>query len=628
MRNRYIFLGDAAAFAFCAYGAFALRFDLLGPRNRPEFVPFLIACLVAKPVVFTVFGMYRRFWRYASVPDMIALAFAVTASSIVVAALIGAGTLTRDIFEFSRSVLVNDWLLTLLMTSGSRLSLRMIAETRSGLRAPNPDRRFKQVLVVGAGEAGAMVVREMHRNRQLRMKPVAFLDDDPMKIGKRIHGVPVVGATTDAEQVIATRGVNEVIIAMPTAPGVVLRRVTSTINKTNITSRTVPGVYELLGGQITVSRLRNIEISDLLRRAQLTADVSGHQYLTGSTVIVTGGGGSIGVELCRQVAHARPARLVVLGHGENSVFDAVNQLNATYPDLQVRPVIADIRDRPRMRQIFKDLHPDVVFHAAAHKHVPLMEENAPEAISNNVLGTRHVVESAIDAGAQRLVLVSTDKAVSPSSLMGASKRIAEMIVREAAQRTGRAFVAVRFGNVLGSRGSVVPIFNEQIQRGGPLRITHPDMKRFFMTIPEAVHLVMQAGGLGRGGELFVLRMGEPVRIVDLARDLIVLSGLEPDDVPIMFTGIRPGEKLQEDLWEVNAAVESTAHPDILRVNERRAAADGPVITESVLSRLADFAELNDRAGIEQVLSECLPTFVPSWMRRELATEGAPRNAAI
>lgn len=624
MRNRYILLGDLVAFALAAYGAFALRFDLLAPRSREEFLPYLVAAVLVKPVAFYFAGMYRRFWRYASIQDMLALVLVVSASSIVLSALVAVGTLTRTLFEFSRAVLVNDWLLTLIATGGLRLSVRIIAESGP----PFGERRrgaARRVMVVGAGNAGAMVVREMNRNPQLRMKAVAYLDDDPVKLGKRILDVPVLGTTADAERVVGSMRIDEAIIAMPTAPGVVLRTVTETCHKLNLPSRILPGVYELLDGHISVSRLRNVDIADLLRRTQVVGDVSTHAYLRGTTVLITGGGGSIGRELCRQVAHAQPALLVVLGHGENSVFEAVDELNVSYPDVRTRAVIADVRNGVRLEQIFSELRPDVVFHAAAHKHVPLMEDNAPEAISNNVVGTRHVVQSAIRAGTQRLVLVSTDKAVSPSSLMGASKRVAEMIVRDAARRTGRAYVTVRFGNVLGSRGSVVPLFKQQIQRGGPIQVTDPEMKRFFMTIPEAVHLVMQAGGLGTGGELFVLRMGEPVRIVDLARDLIRLSGLEADDVPIVFTGRRPGEKLQEELWENGARVEPTPHPDILRVDEQPDFNDA-VLLDLIVSRLDALAATGDRIGIEQVLNECIPTFVPSWMREALVVTSPPPAA--
>jgi FlaA1/EpsC-like NDP-sugar epimerase len=372
-----------------------------------------------------------------------------------------------------------------------------------------------------------------------------------------------------------------------------------------IASRAVPGIFELLDGNISVSRLRSVEVGDLLRRAPVLSQTNSAGYLAGQTVLITGAGGSIGSELCHQVALARPARLVLLGHGENSIFAVHQDLRERFPTLSVEPVIADVRDAARLRQVFERQRPNAVFHTAAHKHVPLMEENPEDAVTNNVFGTQNVVQTAVDAGVQRLVMISTDKAVQPSSVMGATKRIAETLVTSAAKRYGRTFVVVRFGNVLGSRGSVVPVFKRQIQLGRPIEITHPLMKRFFMTIPEAVHLVLQAGGLGRGGELFVLNMGQPVPIVDLATDLVRLSGCKPEDVQIVFTGLRPGEKLEESLWEPNALVESTENPDVLRVTEA-AGLSGPV--DEIVRFLQSAVDTRDRTSVLFALSTSVSTF--------------------
>jgi FlaA1/EpsC-like NDP-sugar epimerase len=328
----------------------------------------------------------------------------------------------------------------------------------------------------------------------------------------------------------------------------------------------MPGIYELLGGKVSVSRLREVDITDLLRRepARINNELVGAS-LGGRVVLVTGAGGSIGRELCRQIARWGPAELLLLGHGENSIFEALLEMNESFPLLPIHAIIADVRDRPRLQQVFRDYQPQVVFHAAAHKHVPLMESNIVEALTNNIQGTRNVVDLCAASHVERMVMVSTDKAIRPANVMGATKRMAEMIVLDAAGRTGRSFSVVRFGNVLGSRGSVVPLFKRQIARGGPVTITHPDMKRYFMTIPEAVHLVLQASAMGKGGEVFVLNMGEQVRIIDLAEDLIRLSGLQPGrDIEIVFTGIRPGEKLSEDLWDKGATFEPTNHPDIFQ----------------------------------------------------------------
>jgi FlaA1/EpsC-like NDP-sugar epimerase len=425
----------------------------------------------------------------------------------------------------------------------------------------------RNVIVAGAGNTGMVVVREIQRNSRLEKNVIGFLDDDPEKLGKQIYGVPVLGRLGDLAAIIAKQKCDEIVIAMPSAPGPVVREVAERCRQLGLRSLTIPGVYEMLNGQVNVSALREVDIADLLRRSPAQTRERAHQYIRGRRVLVTGAGGSIGSELCRQIAFFEPQQLILLGHGENSLFDLSQDLADLAPLLDHRVAVADIRDERRMRQIFTQFRPDVVFHAAAHKHVGLMEQNREEALSNNVLGTYRVVSAAIDAGTERFVLVSTDKAVRPVGVMGASKRVAEEIVRQAAHRTGRPFVVVRFGNVLGSRGSVVPIFKRQIQRGGPVTVTDPGMLRFFMTIPEAVHLMIEAGGLGRGGELYVLKMGDPVAIVDLARDLIQLSGYSLDDIPIVFTGARAGEKLTEQLWEEGATLDDTEHPDVVSVSE-------------------------------------------------------------
>ncbi|MEW6568549.1 MAG: nucleoside-diphosphate sugar epimerase/dehydratase, partial [Chloroflexota bacterium] len=364
--------------------------------------------------------------------------------------------------------------------------------------------------------------------------------------------------------------------------------------------------YELIGGKVSVNRLREVDIGDLLRREPARIDEEGvGRTLTGKRVLVTGAGGSIGLELCRQVARWTPKQLALLGHGENSVFEALLELNENFPSLPLIPIIADIRDEDRLRESFNDFRPEVVFHAAAHKHVTLMEVNVEEAVTNNVIGTQRVVEAALRCGSGRLVLISTDKAVEPASVMGATKRLAEMIVRDAALRSGRAFVSVRFGNVLGSRGSIVPLFKRQIVRGGPVTVTHPEMKRYFMTIPEAVYLVLQAASMGKGGEVFVLRMGEQVRILDLVEDLIRLSGLEPGrDVEIVFTGIRPGEKLSESLWEEGLPYQPTSHPDVVRVEE-----EVPLEGEALQTTLHELSRLAGD-GDSQALIGLLNARVP------------------
>jgi FlaA1/EpsC-like NDP-sugar epimerase len=377
------------------------------------------------------------------------------------------------------------------------------------------------------------------------MKPIGFLDDDPIKQNSQIHGVPVLAPLNHIEHILQTRHVDEVIIAIPSAGGDVLRNVTEVCRQSGVAFRTMPGIYELLGGDVSVSRLRDVDIADLLRREPVRMDPEAlGQTLTDRVVMVTGAGGSIGSELCRQIARQNPAKLLMLGHGENSIFSAITSLKESFPYLEIIPLIADIRDERRISVIFDRWQPEIVFHAAAHKHVPLMESNIEEAITNNIMGTTNIVEAALKHNVQRLVMISTDKASRPVSVMGATKRIAEMLVLDAAHQHQCAFTVVRFGNVLGSRGSVVPRFKRQIAEGGPVTVTHPEMKRYFMTIPEAVHLVLQASTMSKGGENYILEMGQPVKILDLAEDLIRLSGLEPGkDIEIVFSGIRPGEKL-------------------------------------------------------------------------------------
>jgi FlaA1/EpsC-like NDP-sugar epimerase len=606
LRNRYVLLTDMLLIIVAVMGSYILRLELLEDFLRFYWqgaLWWMAVALAVKPLVYYFFGLYRRLWIYASISELKLIAAAVTVSSLIS----GAITLTLYSFQvfgpgFSRSALAIDWLLSLVLVGGSRLDLRIAAEAK----VPRADGKRRDVLVVGAGDAGALVVREMQKSRQMNMNPVGFLDDDPAKRGQILLGVPVIGAIKDLSHIVDMTHVDEVIIAIPSAPGKVVRLVSDVCRLKGIPFRTMPGIYELLGGKVSVSRLREVDITDLLRREPVRI----HEEwigtaLKGKCVLVTGAGGSIGRELCRQIARWNPSRLVLLGHGENSIFEALLELKADYPHLELVPVIADVRDCPRLEAVFAAQKPQVVFHAAAHKHVPLMEVNVEEAVANNILGTQNVVETADRFGVERLVLISTDKAVHPANVYGATKRMAEMVVLDAARRTGKAFSVVRFGNVLGSRGSVVPLFKRMIAAGGPLQITHPDMERFFMTIPEAVHLVLQAAAMGQGGEAFLLNMGEQVRILDLAEDLIRLSGLEPGrDIEIEFTGIRPGEKLREELWEGNKTYDRTAHPDVFRSTGEDMADEATV--RATLNRLADLVAASQPDAIIDLLDQVVP----------------------
>ncbi len=607
IRNRYFLVGDLVLIVLSVIGALILRFEL--GSLFFAYLPFgywmIAVALVVKPIVYYFFGLYRRMWMYASVEELKLIVIAVTTSSVIVA-LVMLILFTRGVLPgYLRSVFVIDWLLSLAMVGGLRFVFRFLAETSRRFGEMQAG-RVKRVLIVGAGDAGALVVKELQKNPQLNLIPVGFLDDNPTKHKQQIHGVPVVGTINEMTRWLEKLRVDEVIIAIPSAPGRVVRMVADVARLKGIPFRTMPGIYELLGGKVSVSRLRDVDITDLLRRqpTRIKEEWIG-EVLADKVILVTGAGGSIGRELCRQIARYNPAELIMLGHGENSIFEGLLDLKDHFPSLTIRPVIADVRDRMRLNQVFSQHHPQIVFHAAAHKHVSLMEINVEEAVTNNILGTKNLVDLAIEHQVERLVMISSDKAVRPANVMGATKRVAEMLVIDAALRTGKVFSVVRFGNVLGSRGSVVPIFKQQIARGGPITITHPDMKRYFMTIPEAVYLVLQAAGMSRGAETFVLNMGQQVRVLDLAEDLIRLSGLEPGkDIEIVFTGVRPGEKLSEDLWDEGFQFLSTEHPDIYRSQNTE-----PLSSE----RLAEFVDelINlAREGSSEEIIQLLDHFIP------------------
>jgi FlaA1/EpsC-like NDP-sugar epimerase len=604
MRNRYLFVADVLGISVAACAAFGVRFGWLFLEFRPEFVPFLAATVVVKVITFYVFGLYRRYWRYAGFWDLVAIVLANTAASAVLLALMVGSRLMGWVAGWSRSVSPLDWMFAVAITVGLRASVRAIAESMAP-HARGESKPSRRVLIVGAGDAGALVAREMQKNPQMCLLPVGFLDDARRKLGRHIYGLPVLGEVSALAGVSAERRIDEVVIAIPTAGGRIVRSVTERCREAGIPFRVMPGLYELLDGKVSVRRLRNVDITDLLRRPQIREQLGGSDYVQGARVLVTGAGGSIGSELCRQVAFAKPGRLMLLGHGETSIFEIAAELRMKFSSVDVRVVLADVRDRQRMMRVFQTHQPTVVFHAAAHKHVPLMEDNAAEAVTNNVIGTRNVVDAAVSVGVQRFVMVSTDKAVAPSNIMGASKRVAEFVVQRAAKQHGVAYVVVRFGNVLGSRGSVVPIFEAQIAHGGPVTVTHPDVRRYFMTIPEAVNLILRAGGIGQGGELFVLDMGESVLLRELAADMIRLSGLDENEVPIIFTGLRPGEKLDELLWEPGAVVEPTARGDIRCVVEPATVADD--VLDDFVDKLAVAAAADDDDRIVRLFNRCVPS---------------------
>ncbi len=608
IRNRYVLLGDLLLIPIVVLGSFAIRLELGSAFSFyiPSALWMMGIALIVKPFVYYEFGLYRRLWIYASVQEMKLIAAAVTTATIVVSALM-IGLWSLGMFKgFPRSVLAIDLLASILAVGGLRFTFRLLAENKTNSHLSQIVSNAHRVLVVGAGDAGVLVVREMQKNPQLNLIPVGFLDDAQEKQNNQIYGIPVVGTLNDMSEVLENRQVDEVIIAIPSAPGRVIRLVADVCRLNGIPFRTMPGIYELIGGKVSVTKLREVDITDLLRRdpTSINDELIG-QVVCGKSILVTGAGGSIGRELCRQLARWKPLELILLGHGENSIFESFIELQEDHPTLPIHPVIADIRDYRRLQDVFDQHRPEVVFHAAAHKHVPLMEMNISEAVVNNVQGTRNVVNVCVEKEVTRFVLISTDKAIRPVNVMGATKRLAEMLVLDAARRTGRLFTVVRFGNVLGSRGSVVPLFKRQIAKGGPVTVTHPDMKRYFMTIPEAVHLVLQSSALGSGGEVFVLNMGQQVRILDLAKDLIRLSGLEPGrDIEITFSGIRPGEKLAEDLWDEGHTFARTEHPDVYRL-EGQDVLMGSDLQKSI-DEMVRLAEENDPVCIVKMMDEMIP----------------------
>ncbi|MEO8192524.1 MAG: nucleoside-diphosphate sugar epimerase/dehydratase [Gemmatimonadales bacterium] len=608
IRNRHLFVADFLSVIAATFIAFLVRFE------QPQWISenlrlvtiYLALSVPLRLFIFFLAGMYRRLWRHASVgelrPILVAAVGGGAACALIGLLVLPVSGLTPTRVPFS--VVFIDTFLTAALIALPRLMARI---HRAGYKRRRKDDSGKRVLIAGAGDAGKLVVKELFASTQLGLEPIGFVDSDATKHGHMLAGLPVFGPLAHIPEIVERFGVAEIIIAMPSAPGTVIRQVVRAALSCGIPTRTVPSLPEIISRQGNATGLREVEIQDLLRRDAVETDLAAVAELaTSETVLITGAGGSIGAELCRQLARLAPSRLVLLGHGENSIFDIFQELTLSFPDVEIIPVIADVRDRARIFFVFKEYRPHAVFHAAAHKHVPLMEDNVLEAVTNNVAGTRNVVDAAIDVNVQHFVLISTDKAVRPTSVMGATKRIAEQLVQHAAAKHHRNFVSVRFGNVLGSRGSVVPTFLRQIRAGGPVTVTHPEMRRYFMTIPEAVQLVLQAGALGRGGEVFVLDMGEQIRVVDIATDLIRLSGLEVGaDIEIKFTGVRPGEKLYEEMFFTAENVLPTDHPKVLR-------ARNGLLAEGTVKRIDALMRSTDAGRPEDEIRKLLQTLVPDF----------------
>lgn len=593
---------DLALWGLAAPIAFILRLD-----NWDQYLKLiLLHTLVGLPIkalLIITRRLSRQSWHKVGVRDL-----------WILTQITGLGVLLLSTVAFlfppelrvPRSVPLIEGGVALLLLGGVRLLARIWHERE---RRAKPG-QAQRVLVVGAGEAGTMIAREMLRHPEAGMIPIGFLDDEPAKRRQSFLGLPVLGQLNDLPEVARQTKADEVLIAIPSAPGRVVRRVVDLAREAGTTYRIIPGVYEILSGRVSISQIREVDVEDLLRRDPVRVnleEITG--YLENRVVLVTGAGGSIGSEIVRQVARFRPKQIVLLGRGENSLYQIEREIERTSPELDYRMVVADVRHCEKIAQVFVQYHPQVVFHAAAHKHVPLMEQNPDEAILNNVGGTRNLVELALQYGVERFVNISTDKAVNPTSVMGASKRVAEYLVEWAARRAkpGQVFNSVRFGNVLGSRGSVVPLFKEQIRLGGPVTVTHPEMTRYFMTIPEAAQLVLQAGGLGQNGAVYILDMGEPVRILDLAHDLIRLSGLEPDiDIKIVFSGTRPGEKLYEELLTAEEGTEASKHEKIFVARKTGLPHEE---LSMLVEKLFTAAKIGDGREIRLILKTLIPNYV-------------------
>ncbi len=609
---------DALLVVFSLYAAFALRFNFeIPPLYFNQFLVTVPLLVFLRCFLLWAFDVYRVIPRYASTTDFLAIFKATTLGTLIIALINGIvvpfippvhwlyayqGAIQR----LSWSIVIIEWALALILLGGSRF-LRRMWHMRFLERKPSAE--VKRVLIVGAGDVGEAVARQMRTS--LLYEAVGFVDDAPEKIGRLIHGRPVLGPLEDIHRIVRDFDVDEILVAIPGFPPARLQELVQSCEDLNVNFKILPTVHDVLEGKVVLQRIRSVEIEDLLGRDEIDLELPPEKnYIKDEIVLITGAGGSIGSELCRQVLKLGPCKLILLGHGENSLYEIAQELARQKLPTHIVTIVADIKDHKKMEHVFRQFAPTVVFHAAAHKHVPLMEYDADEAIKNNVFGTYNVAILAHRCGAKRFILISSDKAVRPTNVMGATKRVAEMIVFCIAKQSKTLFAAVRFGNVLGSRGSVIPLFKRQIAEGGPITITHPDVTRYFMTIPEAVSLVIKAGSMDEQGKLYVLDMGKPVRIADLARRLIQLSGFDPHkgEIKIIYTGLRPGEKLTEELLTAGENIKRTeigkvfvAEPDNI---------DCELLWES-LERLQDMAASCDGVGIRETLQSLIPDYQPS-----------------
>jgi FlaA1/EpsC-like NDP-sugar epimerase len=605
-KSAILFANDLILIALAFALSFMFRFDFhLPSAYRDTFWEVFCLVFLIKTAVLLGTGFYRNLWRYASLHDALHILKSVSIASVAVALVF---LFIGTSLPFPRSIILLDWALLFFLISSSRVIWRFYRE----MTLKPHKKTGRNTLIVGAGESGSLLLKEIRRHSSSPYKIVGFVDDDNAKQGMFLHGVGVLGNLARLREIVEAKGVEEIIIAIPSAKGKALLKIVEQCKTTGVRFRSVPAMRDILNGNLSISQIKNVDIGDLLGRESVVLDEAGiRNYLTGKRVLVTGAAGSIGSELCRQLARFEPGCLIILDSAETPLFYIERELQGKFPGQKLVPVLGDIRNREKVTAVFEEYLPQVVFHAAAYKHVPMMEYNQVEAVTNNIGGTRIMADAAHRFGVENFVMISSDKAVNPTNVMGASKRVAEIYVQALSRKSLTRFSTVRFGNVLGSNGSVIPLFMEQIKNGGPVTVTDPDVVRYFMTIPEAAQLVLQAGGLGKGGEIFVLDMGEPVRIKDLAEELIRLSGFVPyEDIDIVFTGLRPGEKLFEELLIDGEGIMRTTHEKI------RVAASVKMelsVVNAGLNHLFALADNFDVTGIMHSLCTLVAEFTPSRM---------------
>jgi FlaA1/EpsC-like NDP-sugar epimerase len=613
---------DVFLVAFAWYFANLLRFNFDIPLDSMAAITRLVPIILGtKMVIFYLFDLYKGMWRYTSIDDLLNIIKASGISSLLVVTLVA---FTHGLAGFARAAFIIDWGLTIFLIAGYRLGIRLyfwlgpkdrlssfrfltLFKLKKGGRSG-----AKKLLILGAGNCGEKIYREIQDNASLRYEVVGFLDDDLTKVGKLLHGVPILGTTSELKSFAQRIGAEETLIAIPSATSAQMRALVARCEESGLPSKTVPGMGELIDGKVSVKAIRDVDYRDLLGREVIRLEEDRiAAYLEKARVLVTGAGGSIGSELCRQICRFNPSCLILYDRAESPLYEIDLELRTDYPEAKVVPVLGDIRDRIQLSRSLSDYQPQVVFHAAAYKHVPMMELQPWKAVRNNILGTRHVMDLSREHGVERFVLVSTDKAVRSVNVMGASKRVAELLVQNqnGCDSARTKFITVRFGNVVGSVGSVVPLFKKQIERGGPVTVTHPDVTRYFMTIPEACQLILQAGAMGEGGEIFILDMGTPVKIVDMARDLIRLSGFEPDvDIKIEYVGLRPGEKLFEELITSGEGIVPTSHEKIMVLRGKTCDQER---LNAVIEELTKLALEQNGAGIRAKLQEIVEDYSPA-----------------